>query len=80
MGGFVMSNYESWVFDTVDNGLSAVLFICGAVSHLLRDRKLSFVTVCAIINSILWPINFALALRNYLRAREEELEQDCIPF
>lgn len=80
MGGFVVSNKDTWLFATVAHGLSAVTCIWVAVSHLLRDRKLSFVTVCSIINSILWPINFALALRNYLRAREEELEQDCIPF
>ena len=43
-----MSNKDTWLFATVAHGLSAVTCIWVAVSHLLRDRKLSFVTVCAI--------------------------------
>lgn len=77
-----MREKDTWLFAAIAHGFTAVSCVGSCIYHLLRDdpNESDFLRVLRILNAALWPITFAVSLRNYRRAVAEEAEQDCIPF
>lgn len=74
-----MSKKSTWLFATIAHGLSAAVCIWIAAERLARSPKPSFATACAILNAVLWPVNFALSLGRYIQALEEERAKEALP-